>query len=266
MKQKLLQRKKLEKLNKIEKLISSQYQPELSQKKPSQSSYISIKSFESATSQTNTQAKETSSIIKQTPSNKRKRKSVRFNETTLLHNENKEEVKQPEKGHLNAEDFFLVPEIPENIQISKKPMLNYPQSSLDDTISLTDTASNDTMLLDDEPTATFDCSARQSFYEYDSILFPKTSKYIDVMSMTTQDMSSIQEQDDGSNETKETKRDKKIVSIDKTKMETQTVYLTLMSMELHVKIEFFKNFKSHSLVKLITVFKLMIISIKILKI
>ena len=80
-----------------------------------------------------------------------------------------------------------------------------------------------------------DETSQQSFYEYDSILFPRAAKFIDFLSVTSQDMSIVQEKDENkSNETKEGKKDKKIVgNNDKTKNETQTAFLTLMSLELH---------------------------------
>ncbi len=96
----------------------------------------------------------TTSILKQSTdqqnSKKRKRKSVRFNETIFMENENRPINEPPEKGHFQVEDYFSKPDEPsENIHVAKRPMLkqsSYP-SSLDETISLTGVtseASNDT--------------------------------------------------------------------------------------------------------------------------
>ncbi len=86
---------------------------------------------------------------------------------------------------------------------------------------------NDTLL---DTTSNESSQSYQSFYEYDSILFPKASKFVDFFTVTQNDSSQMAEKD----ETKEAKKDKKIVISDKTKNETQTAYLTLMSLELHV--------------------------------
>ncbi len=120
-----------------------------------------------------------------------------------------------EKGHFQASDYFTDPcdTLGDNIQIAKKQRNN---SQLDET--LLDSTSNDSQ-------------SRHSFYEYDSILFPRASKFVDFLSATQNDTSLAGVEKD---ETKEAKKDKKIVASDKTKHETQTAHLTLMSMELHV--------------------------------
>lgn len=223
-KDKVIERQKEKRLKKLEKLISTQ--PANSQRSDNNNSEIN------QTEQT--LLDQTTSILKQPieqKSKKRKRKSVRFNETIFMENENKPNDGPPEKGHFQVEDYFLKPEDPiDNIQIAKKPMLiksSYP-SSLDDTISLTSRTTDEALSFDPDETS------RQSFYEYDSILLPKTAKFIDFLSVSSQDMSIIQEKDnDKSNETKEGKKDKKIVGTDKTKSETSTAHLTLMSLELH---------------------------------
>ena len=103
--------------------------------------------------------------------------------------------------------------------------------SVDD-VSSVDSRSNDTVILEEEPDA-----MRPSFYEYDSILFPKANKYVDYLSISTQDLSRVIEKEDNdetlSNEPqqKESRRDKKILNSDIPCNET--IHMTIMSMELH---------------------------------
>jgi hypothetical protein len=101
--------------------------------------------------------------------------------------------------------------------------------------------SNDTVLVDDE--ASFDTTLDQtkpSFFEYDSILFPK-SKLIDCMSLNTNlnIMATVETSAEDTiliraNEPKkESKKDKKLVKAIGSSGEDEITRLTLMSLEVH---------------------------------
>lgn len=143
---------------------------------------------------------------------------------TELPNENVE-LKEPQsKGHFLVQD--LMNSFDEsNISIKAKSQ----QTSLD----LTSVDSNDTLLFEyDDLNAT--TTNRQSFFEYESILIPKSAKYLDCL----EDMSCIVEKDESISSSassskevkKESKKEKKILQLPVSEVN----YLTLMSMELHV--------------------------------
>ena len=168
----------------------------------------------------------------------KKRKSVRFEEPIQLVNENNPTENPPEKAHLIAEDYLNSENshsLSDNIKLRKK--FNSSLNHLDESLSTQDSLSNDTIILNvEEGNNTCDVTARASYFEYDSILFPKAARYVDSFSLATQDMSLAfdHEETTSSNESKEAKKEKKLITTDLTVNQTQTCYLTLMSMELHV--------------------------------
>lgn len=193
---------------------------------------------------------------------KKKNKVVRFDEKTMFANDNLNE-NEISKGH------YIVSDVIE--EISKEKNSNYalePKASILKKIcfdesspgrpkesnmssvsssyredeyensSIPSTGSNNTILLEEDQDITnnFDTS-KLSFYEYESILLPKTSKYVDYLSNTSQIINIINEKEDNEETLvidepkKESRKDKKII---KSEIPcNETVHLTLMSMELH---------------------------------
>ena len=95
--------------------------------------------------------------------------------------------------------------------------------------------SNDTIILE-EANDTIINNTKNSFFEYDSILFPKANKYTDYLSFT-QDMNTIiEDKEDSLPSQKESKKDKKIINPLQNVNNSQngTSNLILISMELHV--------------------------------
>ncbi|RMZ94920.1 DNA polymerase zeta catalytic subunit, partial [Brachionus plicatilis] len=186
-------------------------------------------------------------VKKDTPKIKseKKRKSVRFSEKTLLVNEKitqNEFAESNEKSHFTVEGILkdqTLNNIKMNCSIPSTPY----SSIVDDFASSNSFNSNTTLVLDEEnPTQnqefnhsinqTLDTTIKPSFYEFDSILFPKASKYVDYLSMTTQDLSN-----DENVSSKESKKEKKILNKNKENSLnlTENFHLTIMSMEAHVK-------------------------------
>lgn len=182
----------------------------------------------------------------------RKRKSVRFEEKTILLNENLQDpefAQSNEKGHFNVENISKNQSL-DNITFdtSKNSIPSTPyskKSSLDESeyeySSSIGSNSNQTLILDETINETInqtiDTTLKASFYEYESILFPKASKYIDYLSFDTQDMSTIIEKDE-SVSSKDSKKDKKILNNNQDKSNNLNInevfHLTVMSMEVHV--------------------------------
>ena len=196
----------------------------------------------------------------------RKKKTVRFDDRTQFLNENIEdyETTKTEKGHFLVESI-LKNENFENIDETKlkstriklikdDDLLSNPISSIDSKKTRTDSSSsneiwtsldsksNDTVILEeDEANLTNNLNtSKPSFYEYDSILFPKTSKYIDCSSYgNMHEMSTIIEKEDEGDETlsnepkRIAKKDKKIIN-DSDLLINKPCHLTIMSLELHV--------------------------------
>ena len=125
----------------------------------------------------------------------KKRKSVRFNEITFMKNEENEiEEMEPAKGHFTVSDLLSQ----RDAEPSATPFPQAPLSSWSFSENPSSMDSNDTLILEEyeeDPNRTIDAT-KSSFYEYDSILFPKTSKFIDCLSFATQEMSTIIESDE----------------------------------------------------------------------
>lgn len=182
-------------------------------------------------------------INEPTPQSKsdKKRKSVRFSEKTLLINEKKSQIenevaKSNEKGHFLIEGI-LKDQALDNIKFSSS-IPSTPFSSIDEFVSSNSVNSNSSLFLEEENQTfnetlnqTLDCTIKPSFYEFDSILFPKTSKYVDCLSMSSQEVTN-----DENVSSKESKKEKKILSkkIENSLNFTETFHLTIMSMEVHV--------------------------------
>jgi DNA polymerase elongation subunit (family B) len=181
----------------------------------------------------------------------KKKKTVRFQEKTQLLNETSTKTPISEAiGHFMVEDLLDKSVTYPSMEIKHKPAPNQAAISSSllsnasqknsfisvDDVSSVDSRSNDTLILDEEP----DAAIKPSFYEYDSILFPKANKYVDYLSVSTQDLSRLIDKEDNdetlSNEPqqkdqKESRRDKKILNSDIPCNET--IHMTIMSMELH---------------------------------
>ncbi len=162
--------------------------------------------------------------------NNKKRKSVRFNLPTEFLNENKLDNEPSSKGHFIVEEMVKENELNTTkntifLEKNKEKQISFDDSSLGSN-------SNETFLFDDESNTTLDLTSKPSSFEFDSILFPKASKYIDCYD----EMSTIIEKDESMSSSgevkKESKKDKKIISNDLPASETS--YLTMFSMELHV--------------------------------
>jgi hypothetical protein len=198
--------------------------------------------------------------------NLKKKKTVRFDYRTEFLNEKIENHQTAivEKGHfmvesiLKNENFESINESmmkPRRVKLLQDDdILSNPISSIDSKKTRTesgssneiwtsiDSKSNETVILeDDEANLTINLnSSKPSFYEYDSILFPKASKYIDCSSYgNMHEMSTIIEKEDECDETlsnepkRIAKKDKKIIN-DSDLLINKPCHLTIMSMELHV--------------------------------
>ena len=196
----------------------------------------------------------------------KKKKVVRFEEKTVFLNDQIENSGNA-KGHFSVSkilekisnekstNYVLSPRVSilkksslseatqsPSPSFSKKSQLSLPssyqESEQNECLSVGSLGSNDTLILEEEQdiTNTFDAS-KTSFYEYESILFPKTSKYVDYLSNTSQ-IINLRNDKDENEETlvvdepkKESKKDKKIITNEIPCNET--IHLTLMSLELH---------------------------------
>ena len=167
--------------------------------------------------------------------NNRKRKSVRFNVQTEFLNENKPNGEPSGKGHFLVEEMLKKNESnPNDKNIVFIEKYKAKQASIIDEASSLGSNSNETFIFDDESDTTLDLTSKPSSFEFDSILFPKASKYIDCYD----EMSTLVEEKDESMSSsgevkKESKKDKKIISNDSLPV-SETSYLTMFSMELHV--------------------------------
>ncbi len=199
-----------------------------------------------------------------TKSIERKRKTVRFVDKTEFFDDN-DSVRENEKGHFLVREILKAKKQDVNSPTTLREISQTPASSsiqfespgtllksslkskrsdeLDEiaySLTSSNSNSNDTIVFDDvDDTLTkTTLNNTKSFYEFDSILFPKTSKFVDYLSLTTQDGNTIiEEREDSLPSQKEAKKEKKIIQADQIKSSASgnsTSSLTLMSMELHV--------------------------------
>jgi len=266
-------------MKKLEKLISSsssqatntqaRQQEALTKTQESLQMKTPTRSEESVSNRT--QNLEASSTFKQVVSilstkkntENKKKKVVRFDEKTILTNNNLPK-NDSSKGHFTVSDivekvskekssnFVLQPKVSilkkisfddDSSPISARNKESNPSSIAssyreDDYSSNPSCGSNNTVILEDDQdiTSNFDTS-KLSFYEYESILLPKTSKYVDYLSNTSQIINILNEKEENEETLvidepkKESRKDKKII---KSEIPcNETVHLTLMSMELH---------------------------------
>lgn len=111
----------------------------------------------------------------------------------MQNEDNQDKNMAPAKGHFTISG--LLNELDQ--EPSATPFPTASASSWTSSENPSSIDSNETLILNEEedPNQTIDAT-KSSFYEYDSILFPKTSKFIDCLSFTTQEMSTIIESDE----------------------------------------------------------------------
>ncbi len=201
----------------------------------------------------------------------KKKKTVRFQEKTEFFNEKHADSHKEitAKGHLIVEDI-LKKEIISDMKFEKvkfkevelekndysdicntNPLSNISSiaSSFDSMQSQTISqkssdanfstiSSDETILCEPDGGEESNETINKSCFEYESILFPKASKYVDYLSISQQNMSTVierEEQDETLSDErvkKVSKKDKKIIK-DENKG-SEICHLTLMSLELHV--------------------------------
>jgi len=173
------------------------------------------------------------SILKS--NNDKKRKSVRFNEITQLLNENtnKQQDIGGEKCHLIVEEELIKNPIENNLILNE--LVDSCSNNSNDTCYIFGDENDSIFSSNSNSSSSNNVKQPSSSFEYNSILFPKTSKYIDCFD----DMSTIIEKEDDEQSSssinqvkKELKKDKKILNNDLPVSETS--HLTMISMELHV--------------------------------